>query len=367
MPEEKEAQAKPEGKQASQVHFDDLFAKGWAEAVEPETAPAPPAKKADEDECPDCPPVGTESKDRKPIEVLKHKGKEVPVYSKKQLIDMAQQGFDYTQKRQADSEDRKKWETEFDARNKQLLEQAKRLDAMLAAAQDKVGAKPEQEKTPGQPVVTTTGDKTEEQILKEYGVDPDYITDYEKGVVLRQYKQDQEIKEVKKVAQMMLLDAVFRRVAVTIEDAQKEYPIEDVKLEDGRSATQEQVISVFQTKLSAKENQHRPIQEIARETIKEIHEFQKKAKGESAPSAPVIDEESMTPEEFAAKFPKLFAKVKGGNGSDLPPTLDRASRTPAREPVSRPKVDPRYKFKSLEEAIEAGMKDPETQKAISGG
>lgn len=368
MPD-KEAQAKPDGKQASQETFDDLFSKGWAETVEAPAAAAAaakpePAKAPDEDECPDCPPVGTESKDRKPIEILKHKGKEIPVYSRKQLIDMAQQGFDYTQKRQADSEDRRKWETEFETRNRQLMEQAKRLDAMLAAAQDKTGAKPDAtgDKPAAQP---QPGAKSEEDILKEYGVDPDYATDSDKAVVMRQFKQDQEIKEVKKIAQMILLDGVFRRVAATIEEAQKEYPIEDIKSEDGKSATQEQVMKLFQAKLSAQENQHRPIQEIARETIKEVHEAQKVAKEKDAP--PPKDVKSITEEDLKTLNPELYAKLKGNGDADLPPSMDRSARAPERAPASRNRTDPRHKFKSLEEAIEAGMKDAETLKAITGG
>lgn len=366
MPEQTEAQAKPIGKQASQQHFDDLFAKGWSEAVEPAgKPPAPEAKKADEDECPDCPPAGTESKDRKPVEVLKHQGKEVPVYSKKQLIDLAQQGFDYTKKRQADSEDRKKWETEFEARNRQLMEQAKRLDAMLAAADG--GKRPETDKR-AEPSAAPNGAETEEDILKKYGVDPEYATDYEKGLVLRQHKQDMELQEVKGIAQMMLLDVVFRRVASSIEEAQKEYPIEDVKLDDGTSATQKQIIDIFRDKLSAKENQHRPIQEMARETIREVHEFQKKVRGDTG--QPKKSPEDCSDEELKELYPKLYARLKsngGGSETDLPPTMDRSSRAPARETPKPRSADSRHKFKSLEEAIEAGMKDQETIKAISGG
>lgn len=361
MPEEKEAQARPVGKQASRDFADNLFAKGWDEVVEPKESPKP-EQKAEED-CPDCPPAGETSQDKKPIRVLKHQGKDVPVYTQKQLDDLAQQGFDYTKKRQADAADRKKWEEEFAERNARTNEQAKRLDALIAQQEGKA-------QKPTEEVPKKAKEPTEEDILKEFGVDPEYATDYEKRVVTELVARRKETEQLKQVNQLMLLNEVFRRVSQSIEQAQREYPIEDVLREDGKSITQEQVVTVFKAKLENPNNSNRPIQELATETIKDIHEFQKKVKA-PAPAAS-IDEEKMTPEEFAKAYPKLFAKLKGGNGApkepteELPPSMDRGAKAPVREAIQGRVGNPKHPYKSIEEAIEAGFKDPETIKAFGG-
>jgi hypothetical protein len=131
MSEEK-GQVTPVAEQPKEVSYTDGFGEAWNRFVDaPPTEPAPEvkteAKPAGEDDCPVCEKAererqakAKEQASRKPYKILKVQGKEVPVYSEEELINLAQMGTDYTKKRQADSEDRKKWESEVQEKHDQL-------------------------------------------------------------------------------------------------------------------------------------------------------------------------------------------------------------------------------------------------------
>jgi hypothetical protein len=122
-------------------------------------------------------------------------------------------------------------------------------------------------------------------------------------------------------------------------------------------------MDIFRDKVGKAENKHRPIQELARETIKEIHTIQRPAE----PAGGRESLEDLSLDEIARRYPKLYAKISGGNsGDDLPPSMDRTSRAPSRDSRQMAPAG-KHRFKSLEEALEAGFRDSETIKALSGG
>jgi hypothetical protein len=341
--------------------FDELFSKGWdtIEADEVAAGGDKPVEKTPfqklEADCPDCP-------GGKFYKVIKHNGKDVGIKTEKEYNDYVQQGFDYTKKTQALAEERRKLEAEKETGKSEMQKLMDRLDRMErgSATQDKGDngkAKPAAEATEAQP-------QTEAQVFEEWGLDPEYASDFEKKLVKNAVDTKNENKALKELTQLMFLKEMTKNISGALGDAAKEYPVEDVLDEKGESVTAQQVISAFKNLVMDPTNQKAPVRDLAMSAVRQVHEAQQRAKG----AVESVDEE-MSPEEFAKMHPKLHAKILKAGGREavadfletqdgLPPTVE--SRKTDVSAIDRNRQG-KPKFSGLSDAIDRGMDDPEIE------
>ena len=316
-PGQSQAPEKPEG--LAKVWASENWEKGL-EPVEEESAKPEPA----EEECPSCEKAQrakeaaekAKAEGKKPYKVLKVQGKEVPVESEEELIKLAQMGVDYTKKTQGVSDERKEMlgmKSQFQAMSEKIESLVQNFGKPSPAAKEE--AKPVTEKT----------------VFEEYNLDPELADESQKLMVtdLRSLKKERaelrgKIDKLEEMSKMLLTKELLGMVQNTVKETIKDFPVDDIQDEHGRSLTQAQFTSLLTQKAQA--NQDKPLDELARETIMELHEAQIRAK-ESATQGESIAEDADI-EEFKAKHPKLFDRIaeKGvadhlATRKDVPPTL----------------------------------------------
>lgn len=377
-PEEKDQLSQPkEGDgEESAKSFDDQFDAGWkkyeeerdlAIKTEGKETPKPesqkPEAKAPADQKPD---------DRKPIRILKVQGKEIPVYTEKELDDYAQMGIDYTKKRQADTEDRRKWEETFEKKSTELNTMGKKFNDIWDSLEKK-NFKPEVE-TKG--LHELTSDAPIEKVYEAYELDPEFARPHEKKLIGDVHamrgmltKMDEAVRESSKALHFFQVKEVVTQMGRIIEDEKKNSPFEDVFDDAGKSLTLQQFSQSLTSKAKAAvaAGQQLDLNALTRETVREISLQQSKAKDSVAIS------EDMSEEEFIKKYPKLAAKLGRTAGqqaldkhteerSKVPPSLDKRSREVdlKKKPVSHDKV------MSLADQLEAGFNDPEILQNLRG-
>lgn len=334
------------------------FGKGEAEEKPEEKAESKPAAEGEEGctTCDKAKKAEAEKKapeTRKPIATLKVKGKDVPVYTSEELQEYAQKGYDYTQKTQAVAEERRKIESERS--HLQALEA--KMDEVLAQFKGKAPEK-----------ATEKTAEPEKSPFEKYGLDPELADDWQKNMVTAADKLDKENKALREqfeasrpMMQMLMVNHLFGLVQNRMKDTMKDFPIEDITDEQGKSLTQEQFSSLLVQKAQA--NPNKPLDELAAEAVMEIHESQQRTK-ESATAD--FEKDRVTDDtdakQFKEKYPKLFAGLaelalaeKSAKDADLPPVPNRTGKEVAREQGSK-QGGRKSELKSLDDFIEEGLK-----------
>jgi len=190
-----------------------------------------------------------------------------------------------------------------------------------------------QSKAPAPSPVPEVKPEPEKTAFEEFGLDPDLADDWQKNMVTRAYalqKENRGLQEkfskIEPMMQMMVVDKLFGMVQNKVKEVVKDFPIEDIVDEGGKSLTQAQFSSLLVQKAQA--DPSKPLDELAAEAVMEIHEAQQrvKASGTEAMEKELVTDD-MDIEEFRAKHPALFARLaeKGvgeylAKKEDLPPT-----------------------------------------------
>jgi len=318
--------------------FDSAFAEFIEAGNKPDEAPEKePEKKAETKAEPDCPGCDKEKKaaeeKRTPYRILKVNGKEVPVYSEQELADLAQQGVDYTQKRQLDSDEKRKWEGEYENKHKELTDLTEKYERLFQ--QIKPG-----ERIPGtDQAVKPIEPVNKKDLYAEYGIDPEYADSFQKKAIddmanlqgkIGAYEQ--KIQQIEAFTNQMILKDTATKIGAIIKEEKEKYPFDDIMSEDGK---QNLTYSQFASLLLSKEQQAKAegrkvdLAEIVRETVRDVHYIQAKSKATAAPA--VANE--LSPDEFAKQYPDLYKKleerIKGGAVADyeadkakIPPSLE---------------------------------------------
>ncbi|MCK7475648.1 MAG: hypothetical protein MZV49_24200 [Rhodopseudomonas palustris] len=238
--------------------FDEQFEAGWSKYEEEQKLAAESSKK---DEKKPEPPKDKEAgkETRKPIKILKVQGKEIPVYTEDELVEYAQKGIDYTQKRQADSADRKKWEEEYQGKADELNALGKRFNEIWERL-EKQGFKPAEAKAKAADIMdaeaaggsTKTGDAILdmpiEKVYEAYGLDPEFARDHEKKLIndvvtMRKTlaQMDSAVKASSKALHFFQVREVIGEMARIIDEERKQNPFEDIVDEtSGKSLTLEE-------------------------------------------------------------------------------------------------------------------------------
>lgn len=352
-----------------EVSYSDGFDSKWAEMMDvakEETAPpnakAGPAE-AKEEPCPECDKKKAEGETRKPYKILKVQGRNVPVYSEQELIDKAQMGVDYTQKRQADADEKRKWEGEYEGKHRELSDLAEKYEKLLTTI--KPG-----ERIPGtEQTFRPVESVSKNTIYAEYGIDPEYADGFQKKMIddtvaMREKiaAYETKLQQVEAFTNAMVLKETATNLGKVIKEERDKFPIDEIMSEDGKeNLTQKQFASMILAKNEQAKAQGKKsdLAEMSREVVREIHFMQSKSKTVAAPD---ISNE-LTPDQFAAKYPDLYKKVAEKvtgkavaeyveTKENLPPSLE--SR---KSEVDLSKVNVK-KPETTEEWIEAGFNDP---------
>ncbi|MFA5379365.1 MAG: hypothetical protein WC455_26650 [Dehalococcoidia bacterium] len=370
----------------SEKSYADSFDEGWSkmkeaevEAKEPTPAKEPEVKapeKAKESDCPGCDKEkaakeAQAKEQRTPYRVLKVNGKEVPVYSEQELNDLAQQGVDYTQKRQMDSEDRRKWEAEYDGKHKDLTQVADKFDRIFS--QFKPG-----DRIPGtEQSITHPAPVAKADVYKAYGIDPEYADPFQKQAIDDLVKMretiggyEQKLQQVEATTNFMVLKETAANIGKVIADERQQFPFDDIMSEDGKdNLTWRQFASLMLSKneQALREGRKPDVAAIARESVKDMHYIQSKSKAVAAPDVA----NDLKPEDFAAKYPDLYKRVseeiKARAVADY--EADKAKNPPSLE-ARKHEVDLNKvgsaKLETKDDYIDAAFNDPEILAAIRG-
>jgi len=258
--------------------------------------------------------------DRKPYKVLKVQGKDVPVYSEEELMALAMKGMDYTVKTQGVAEEKRQVQAE-------KSEFAKTIDQKFAELMERLnkGAPDAKKEAPKAEIVPE-----EKSVEEEFGIDPELADPWAMKLAGEVKSMRKNNANLEKTVQFFLLDKIVGTLQESITNATKDFPISDiVDPETGKNLTQAHFVSLLKTKLESPENKNKPLPEIAKEAVKELHMSQKmtsdatteKVKGDAV-------SEDMNIEEFKAKYPKLFGKLSDQTVAEylaakdkVPPTL----------------------------------------------
>ncbi len=369
-----------------EVSYADGFSSKWDELVEgvkadaTATTEAKPAEAKKEDPpCPGCDKAKAEEAkakadaERKPYKILKVQGKEVPVYSEQELIDKAQMGIDYTQKRQADADEKRKWEGEYEGKHRELTELAEKYEKLLGtiAPGDRIPGTEKQFRPPEA--------QTKESIYQEYGIDPAYADGFQKKMIDDQIAMrekvaayDTKLQQYEALTNAIVLKETASSLGKIIKEEREKFPIDEILSEDG---SENLTFKNFASLLTAKDAQAKAqgkkidLGELARETVRDIHYMQSKSKTAASPDI----SNSLTVEQLAEKYPDLYKrvadKIQGKavaeyveNKENVPPSLESRKHE-----VDLSKINSDKKLDTLSDHIDAGFDTPEMRALFSGG
>ncbi|MFA5377641.1 MAG: hypothetical protein WC455_17960 [Dehalococcoidia bacterium] len=330
--------------------YEEGFDSKWDEMMETAKTPTAEPTKADakkDEECPECEKEKRAKEEAaksatptaQPYKVLKVQGRDHPVKDEAELIALAQMGVDYTKKTQGLSDERKKWEGEFQTKHDELETLADKFNKMFAGM--KAGdITPE---TTGQARPTANQPASLDSIYKQYGIDPEFAEPYQKKMIEDLYNTnkrlssyDEEIGNIKKITNLMILKETTTKVGEIIKDERSKHPFDEIMSEDGtQNLTQKQFMAVMMAKENEAKAQGRQInlEELARETVRDVSQMQNRAKANASPDV----SKSLTPDEFAKAYPDLYSKIlekaKGNavaeyeaDKAKVPPSLESKKR-----------------------------------------
>ena len=325
------------------------------EQAAPAKAEAAPAKKP----CPGCPPEAQQAKPetRKPLRVLKVDGKDYPIYSEKDLDDLAQKGAHYTQERQKDS----KWEKDLASREDRFAQAVENLNRVATMYQPKAPLPPGN----GQDAfVAPQGDDVDFE-----AIDDPAVKAVVKKLADRNRALEQDIQQAKGVTQNVTAERMKTELDQVLTGARERHPFEDVKDEEsGENITQ----GMFAGLLSYKVNRDRmmmaqdpgvklkPVHEYIEETARDMNKLESYFKGNIKREAG-LESEKVTADLVFDKFPDIAQEI-GQRAvaehlkklEDAPPVAQRRSEDllKRRESMRKP-----GEFTSIDDALAAALKD----------
>ncbi len=379
MPPEKKDQA--QGEKSFSDKLDEGMSK-YMEEVETAEKAKTETKSKEEAECPGCEKAKKEAAvkgegEKKPYKILKVRGRDIPVYSRQeliekisefygpdadgQLVNLGQMSLDYQQKRQHDAEERRQWEMEFNIKKSEVDKGLEKFNS--------VWERLEREKTKGQegepqkPPVAVSEEMSESALMKRYQIDEEYAEPFHKemikdiiGLKSGLLESRRLLQEMGKTTQVLIAEKALNIIEASAKDEMEKFPVKDILSESGESLTRKEFIEKLGRKASAKENQGRPWPDLAREAIREIHDSQEQMKtlGHEEVEVP------KTAEDLRKKYPDLYekireeelAKFKADQGELAPALESRRGDIEPEQAVQRKKTgEPR----SLEERLRTGL------------
>lgn len=332
-------------------------------------ADAAPAKKP----CANCPDEVAPDKDqaakpetRKPIRVLKVAGKDYPVYTEKDLDDLAQKGAHYTQERQKDS----RWEKSLSDREDRFSQAVDRLGQIASLLQPA-----------SQPQAQPGNGGTQEATTKETDIDLETIEDPAMKSLAKRLLDDnrklkQDVEEAKGVTKNVTAERMKTELDQVLAGARERHPFEEYVDED----TKENITQgVFAGLMSYKVNRDRllmaqdpnvqlkPVHEYIEETARDMNRLENYFKSKSAVEAGIAADK-VTADLVISKFPEVAQELGQRAVAEHLKKLEEAppvahSRS---EDLLKRRETPRKpgEMKSIDDYLAEAVKDPEISAAL---
>jgi hypothetical protein len=357
--------------------FGDTWARGMefldgalGEEAKEKEEPKKEASAPETEDCPEC-PGGKKEKppvdERKPIKTIKVQGKDVHLYTEQEIDEYLSKGIDYTKKTQTLAEEKRGLMT----REEQLQEQFRTLQEKV----EKLSTyqKPERD-ADAPPEKTRT-------IFEEFEIDEDYAEPWQKKMLthiqsLRNMNDEMASRSDKmsRALEMMLMEKSVNVIEGAIQKAREEFPVRQILDEGGEDITKKQFITLLAQKANEQmgKPQPRSMPELAREAVKEIHDFQRLASGQAVNQ--VVDmipkDDAVNVDDFKTKYPKAYNAIKDNAVADylarrdeLPPTLNK---TGADVSTAKIKSDREEKgYESIGEGFDRGFEDPDLLRTVA--
>ena len=325
------------------------------EAEEALSKPKEEAKKEVEKPAPEKKETKEEEK-REPILVLERKGEKIPVYSKEELKTYAQQGLDYTKKRQEDAGDRKDWEKGRDKKESQLLELGEGVSKLIEGIER------------GDLKVVPTGtEESEQDGLEEF--DPEIRDQFKKLHDENKSLKEElgTLTEKSKVGDAKEQQQAFYQVRDELdtlhEEVRGEIPYDVIKVGE-REISKDLFTGLVTQKFNAdrlrakqdKDFEPRNFKQIFIEVAKDLKAVENHYKGGSSG---IVEGETVTSEVLKQKYPDLVAELGEAaveahlSGQENAPASIKSTLREAKETKKPGKVT------SLADAINQGFEDPE--------
>ncbi len=336
------------------------------------------AKKTDED-CPGCEKdrrakeeaaakAGQEGKKtgeakKPPYKIIKVQGRDYAVESEEEYDRLASQGADYTKKTQSLADEKRALEGGLPEQLKSQIarfnELADRLEKGVAVG-TRSAASATAEEAPAKDV----------PLEEEYGYDPEMVDPHVPKLAASLRTANKKLAMLEESNKLFFLDKVVQTIQGTLTQAVKQFPIENIKDEGGKSITWDQFVGTFKAMLEDPANNSRSIPEMATEAVRSIHLSQKALReGAASEAKSELPREDMPLEEAKAKFPALFARISdqavaehSAKAGELPPTpKSRGTEATAGQAEKKKFVEGR-KFR---DTMDDAFNDPEVLAGIT--
>lgn len=355
------ATAEPEKPQGLKGVWDgDYFQRGMEKL---DTAEVAEAKKSDED-CPGCEKerlakeaaakaVAAPPK-KAPYKIIKVQGRDYAIESEEELLKLASQGVDYTKKTQAVADTKRSLEKDLP----DMQSAIQRFNALADKLEQGVAAGTRAE------VAAKAEPVAEVPLEEEYGYDPEMVDPHVPKLAASLRASNKKLAMLEESNKLFFLDKIVNTIQGTITQAVKEYPLEDIKDEAGKSITWPQFVGTLKNLIEDPANAKRSIPEMTVEAVKAIHLSQKTLRERTADEAKSdAPSEDMPLEEIRAKYPKLYERISdqavaahAEKAGELPPNpKSRGAEVTARTVEKKTHVEGR-KFR---ETLDDAFSDPE--------
>lgn len=327
----------------------------------PKSAPAKEVKtetKKDSKPCPNCPPE-TKTKapeERKPYRVLKVDGKDWPVYSEKELDELALKGVDSGTKSKRDAE------VERD-----LVERERKMEEVSAPLQ-KLVSMIESGKLPNVSAAAPVSEAAGAEELDLEEVHPAVrkkLEEQEK--VIKSLSAKMSVSEQREsVAQ---LEQAKQKLTEFVDESRKNHPFDEyVDPESGSNVTQDLFAGMLSVIINrdvlkqAQDKSHRlkPMQDYVEQTAKAMSAYHGWAKGDGSGVASKATADGLTkqyPEQVKEIRQQAIAEYLKDQG-EMPPTLKSTGSEPKREKAEKKKMG------SFDDYVKAAKEDDELNAAF---
>lgn len=356
------------------LHESELFDKAQAEKEQSEEKK--PKEKAVEKE-------KTKPEEKKePIAILKVEGKDVPVYSQKELEEHAQKGIHYTKRSQAASDkekdlDRREAEVrEFESKIEKFSEKlGQPLQTLMKAAEE--GKLPVGEKEP-----EVDKDAEMKVKMKEF-MENKYIDEDMKAIFKHQQDEIDALKSKTKETESKSQDAEKAAVLTqqkqqlneVIVQTREEHPFDDLVDDDGNNLTEDFLggLVVIQANkdnlraMSDKNFQPRDIQTIFRDSVINVKKIEDIYRKKFSNSSGEVEPEKLTAKELAAKYPDQIKELVQDGVVDFKKNEDETTVPIAkgRDLEAKVEKEAKPKIKSVKDGLMQAMEDPEIEEGLA--
>ena len=327
----------------------------------PEVKPAPSA----EDDCPGCPggkkaastPPPAEAP--KPFRVIKVDGKDVPVRDEAHLIELAQKGADYTQKRQRDAE----WE-------KSLLERENKLEEMRPIL-EKVQA--------GMELKATEKRKLEDEGVDTTNLRPEEDEPLDPVAAAKIKKMELELADLKKDRERRQETETEKKTAdlgtylhTKFDEAKKSHGFTDIlDPETGEDRTRDTFAFIMAGRITTdverqkrdRSFQLKTLDAYVADTAAELARIQG-AKGNGGGNADAT--QPKTAADFAKANPTLAEEIRQQAVADYLRENSNTPPAPRPRPSDKGPGDPKKgQFRGLDDAFGRASEDPEVEASLN--